>query len=570
MKLRPTSSTTRRFPHPVSERPSAPAVPERTQRALLKACPPLMDARNPAQRLANVFRVWDKDGAGKLSLNDFHAALRQLGVKSDDLAIKALAKVGADGLGDVDYNELASQVMKGMTEPKAGLSSGITSELRLALDRLERNQEGSSTFAGAQVDPQPTHAERVLMSRVQRAAEARAQLAEVEAERRRSKESRKSASGVAPKSESPRGEGMEHASRSAVNTEKEEWRVRIKTREILNKMKTRLQASGTTTKDFLRNLETSSDIVGRAELELAISRLGLTADEKVVSQLMDELGVSPNGMQYRHAVSNMLSRLEIDYTGNGVKNGIGFLDPRRKNTGVDRAMAMTLMGQLRSTMMKSYGTVRAAFEDADANHNDELSMDEFFDFVDKYIPGVQPTVKHDAFTMLDRDSSGVIEMREFAAIVQADDNNIDKTSQAAISTMWEQQGNLTDRKTRFGATPARSYGMLLKEIMNPIPGSPAYATDEQRLKRYSAQGSLGDTIHGQCDWQAQDKALRARRQEARYRNIQDAMQRMHQTHVIDRCAREDAAYEAKLMSKLVQKERYTTSIAIENRRFLGF
>lgn len=337
-------------------------------------------------------------------------------------------------------------------------------------------------------------------------------------------------------------------------------------------MKSKLEASGTTTKEFLRNPATGSNTLGRAELETALSRLGLAADSRVVTRLMTELGLAGaegGGMAYRHAVARLLSSLEMDHTGNGA-TAEGLFHKPNQTSAAERAMTMSLMSKLRATMMKQHGSVRAAFQAANTDRDDMVSMGEFCQFVERFMPGVSAAVTRDVFAMIDRNSSGEIKMSEFTAIVQADDNNVDKTSQAAVTLKWEQQGNLTDRKTRFGATPARSYGMLVKEIIHPIPGSPAHATDSDRLQRVSALGAHGQTPYCPCAWQAEDKATRAHRQEARYAGIRQAMARLHQANVVDRCAREDAAHEARLAAKLAQKERYTTSIAMENRRMLGF
>jgi len=47
---------------------------------------------------------------------------------------------------------------------------------------------------------------------------------------------------------------------------------------------------------------------------------------------------------------------------------------------------------------------------------------------------------------------------------QADDNNLERASQAGVTTNWEREGHLHGRTARFGATPARSYGLLMREV----------------------------------------------------------------------------------------------------------
>jgi Ca2+-binding EF-hand superfamily protein len=558
------------------------AVPG-AQHAIITTCPQVAHSRDPSGSLAGVFKAWDKKHSGTLSQSEFQAALLHLGVRSDDPATQALAGiVDADGSGAIDYAKLAGHLVEGMTDATGAASGGITSELRTVLDQMHAGGGcgGDGGGAAGAPAPAPTHAQQVLMARVRRAAEARAEEAEEEAARRRLLASWRSPATDAPSRPAapprPAAEAEVEAKivdeAAEARARREERRVQHRTHDILSKIKCRLEASGTTTKEFMRNPETGSDTVGRTELEVAISRLGLPADGRVVARLMDELGMAGadgGGMAYRHAVARLLSSLEMDHTGNGSKTAGHFHKPSR-TSGAERAVAMSLMSKLRATMMQQHGSVRAAFQFADTSHNDSVSMGEFCDFVERYVPGVPAGVKHDAFTMLDKDSSGHIGIREFSAIIQADDNNVDKTSQAAIALRWEQQGQLLDRRTRFGATPARSYGMLVNEMISPIPGSPAHATDSDRLQRVSALGAYGKTPYGPCAWQAEDKAVRAQRQEARYANIRQAVAQMHQAHVVDRCAREDAAHEAKLAAKLAQKERYATSTALENRRLLGY
>lgn len=186
MHIRPHSSA------PLHPSPTVPAtrmeqsaVPEAAQRALLKACPSLALSREPSRSLAGVFKAWDKDSSGALSHPDFQAALRHLGIRSDDPAIEALVRRSDGQSGGIDYNKMADYVAKGMIDASGAASGGIVPELRLVLDRMHAQGIGGGGAAGASPPgPAPTRAQRVLMARVRRAAEARAEAAEAEAARR--------------------------------------------------------------------------------------------------------------------------------------------------------------------------------------------------------------------------------------------------------------------------------------------------------------------------------------------------------------------------------------------------
>jgi hypothetical protein len=184
MHIRPqTSAPMRAQPKVPARRTTQPSIPEAAQRALIKACPGVVHSRQPSSSLASVFRAWDKDGSGKLGSPELQAALTYLGVRSDHLAMEALTGCVGDGSGGIDYNKLAGHVNKEMSDAIGATAGGVTSELRLVLDRMQA--EGTGGGGCATPGPAPTQAQRVLMARVKRAAGARAEMAEAEAARQR-------------------------------------------------------------------------------------------------------------------------------------------------------------------------------------------------------------------------------------------------------------------------------------------------------------------------------------------------------------------------------------------------
>lgn len=174
----------RRQPRPW-EPPAAPAkaaLPEAAQRALIKACPPLVTWYDPDKVLSQVFRAWDTDGSGTLSKREIDVALGQLGV-ADSASIDALYRsVDKDNSGEIDYREFAAHIAQGMTNPEDIKGGGIVPELRRALDSVEA-QGGVGAGDAQAAEPPLTQAEQAIHNRVQRAAAARLERNRVEAER---------------------------------------------------------------------------------------------------------------------------------------------------------------------------------------------------------------------------------------------------------------------------------------------------------------------------------------------------------------------------------------------------
>ena len=64
--------------------------------------------------MIDLFRKWDSDGDGEISLPEFHKAIAKLGFEADKQIINELfAAWDPDGSGTLDFRELRQKIMTG-------------------------------------------------------------------------------------------------------------------------------------------------------------------------------------------------------------------------------------------------------------------------------------------------------------------------------------------------------------------------------------------------------------------------------------------------------------------------
>jgi Ca2+-binding EF-hand superfamily protein len=94
--------------------------------------------------LARTMRIFDNDGSGKLSRDEFKFGLRDYGVEMSEADIDNVIKYfDRDGDGSLDYNELLRGIRGVMNERRLGLVS-------LAFDVLDKSGDGQVTIEDLQ------------------------------------------------------------------------------------------------------------------------------------------------------------------------------------------------------------------------------------------------------------------------------------------------------------------------------------------------------------------------------------------------------------------------------------
>ena len=534
-RLRPgTARPTDRKPSGSSPRAAA-AAPESKEQVVERIMKHLRERMATKRIIAPVFREMDTDRSGQLSYDEFADAMRRLGFsRESDEKLKWVAEaMDADGDGNIDYTEFAQSVQRDHDVEQGLMGSEV-------VDAASGAQERRGVVDAGEVEARP-----------QSAASSK--------------------------------EAIEPAAAAAANALRKKERAaeqeRLKVQRLLNQLRTRLEERKNTAAVF-RNLDSDkSGDISATEFSQSLLKLGMPADDATVAQLMRELDVNADGaITYREFVERLLGRLDIDHTGSrrGARGAGGYQvemvasesakpPPPRRNpiTSLQRHEALMLIEQLRERLrLRHANNVGKLFARLDINHDGLLSYSEFDAVVRRELPTLSPAAPVTTLCQLiDANADGYIDFGEFSRVVAGDGERGDEVTkkermqqsgmQLAKNYEWME---LDERKAkgRHAYVPVDTFGFRVREMFQPLPGTPYYATDEERLQPPLSQTRTPEWI------------ARAKERGTSLREARHAICRANQAKVdalaSRRQRRHEAMYERRLDGLFEQKSRWLQSV----------
>jgi Ca2+-binding EF-hand superfamily protein len=367
--------------------------------------------------------------------------------------------------------------------------------------------------------------------------------------------------------------------------ERAEARARHKVQSVLDALRQQIEIHGSIAKAF-RRLETTKDSkIDPAELQGYLRKqLHIDMSDETSRDVIKELDANGDGeIEYSEFVRRLLGKFDIDTTGdrNGAHGGGGqhvAMDSQsagqraaaaqraRGGVGALNAMqrhdAAIAMETIRQRLLTKHANLRDAFRAIDVDSDNTLSYDEFGQLILQWMPELEPGKCDDVCRLLDADGDGMIDFDEFSSVLAASGNNL-KHSTGALLREREQKAvsnMMNARKGRFGATPASSYGIQIRELIASYPGTTHYMDDAARF---------GPSVAAQQvpEWQLTDAAKKAqaalvRREQMRYHTqrqeaVAGARQRVFEQR-----------HDSNINSLVAQRARYTQAVAVQNVSYL--
>ncbi|KOO34580.1 hypothetical protein Ctob_007872 [Chrysochromulina tobinii] len=367
--------------------------------------------------------------------------------------------------------------------------------------------------------------------------------------------------------------------------ERAEARARHKVQSVLDALRQQIEIHGSIAKAF-RRLETTKDSkIDPAELQGYLRKqLHIDMSDETSRDVIREFDANGDGeIEYSEFVRRLLGKFDIDTTGdrNGAHGGGGqhvAMDSQsagqraaaaqraRGGVGALNAMqrhdAAIAMETIRQRLLTKHANLRDAFRAIDVDSDNTLSYDEFGQLILQWMPELEPGKCDDVCRLLDADGDGMIDFDEFSSVLAASGNNL-KHSTGALLREREQKAvsnMMNARKGRFGATPASSYGIQIRELIASYPGTTHYMDDAARF---------GPSVAAQQvpEWQLTDAAKKAqaalvRREQMRYHTqrqeaVAGARQRVFEQR-----------HDSNINSLVAQRARYTQAVAVQNVSYL--
>lgn len=357
-------------------------------------------------------------------------------------------------------------------------------------------------------------------------------------------------------------------------------RQRNKVQNVLDALRGQIEMQGSIAKAF-RRLETTKDAkVDPKELQNYLRKhMHIDMSDETTAGVIKELDVDGDGeIEYGEFARRLLGKLDTDAdgrqgaTGAGAqhvgmqqstldrkasasqraKGGIGAMSVAQKH---DAAIAMET---IRRRLLTKHTNLREAFRAIDVDSDNTLSYDEFGQLILQWLPELDPTKCDDVCRLLDADGDGMIDFDEFSSVVASSGDNLKQSTggllrereQKAVANMMNGRGG------RFGATPASSYGIQVRELIGSYPGSAHYQDDTARFGPPVSQQQVPA-------WQLADAAKKAaavkvRREQMRYHTQRQEAVAASRQRVFEQ------VHDGRLNSLVAQRSRYHQAVAVQN------
>ncbi len=363
--------------------------------------------------------------------------------------------------------------------------------------------------------------------------------------------------------------------------ERAEARARNKVQSVLDALRQQIEIHGSIAKAF-RRLETTKDAkIDPAELQGYLRKhMHIEMSDATTRDVIKELDADGDGeIEYGEFARRLLGKFDIDTTGdrNGATGGGGHHVAMDSQNTAQRAAATQrargglgalsvarrheaalAMETIRQRLLTKHANLRDAFRAIDVDSDNTLSYDEFGQLILQWMPEIDPGKCDDVCRLLDADGDGMIDFDEFSSVVAASGNDLKQSTGGLLREREKKAMSqmMNARKGRFGATPASSYGIQMRELLASYPGTTHYQDDTARF---------GPSVASQRvpEWQLTDAAKKAqavqvRREQMRYHTqrqeaVAGARQRVAEQKHDDR-----------LNSLMAQRARYSQAVASEN------
>lgn len=506
----------------------------------------------------------DADGNGELDLGEWMTLLRRLGVREKDEVLKhAFKSLDADGSGSIDYAEF---------------STVLSPELRILGDQDWFKGTLSQAYLEL-VNGEQNQSRKAYTNKFMKGGDVAAYIATEEAEadaaendrrakaREEERQAQEAVAAAAAAAQKARDDKALEARRAKARHDRNE---RGRTRKAMEAIRAQLDAASTPSTFFKTIDIDGSGRVSLDEIEKLLQKQGILNDTALAQRVLDQLDIDGDGdITYREFITRLLNKVGDEHLPppgadeHGVRAHVATLE--MASPAVRRA-TLKSMQKVREHLLDTryHESPEVAFAKMDLDGDALVTYSEFAQFVAKWMPEVKPDEAARISRMFDGNGDGSIDLTEFCNTISADDDRIESVSVGATARTFEREEMRVRRsnaKGRLGSTPIGHYGVQCDDLITSYPGSTHYADDHERHAFYRDKAGASASM-AQADRQARLKLQRSKLQ-----SLRDNARRVEEFKR-DAEARVEAQAEARLDSIFKQNQRYSHSIAREQRRLL--